>query len=131
MTAPTLSPEDRLVDALAREARGPRRNGIYAMWLFTRVARGLVGPHPVSARAHRRRLELLQHRLSSLSVPPPLRRALTAGIKRVADGTPQAAAIALQQLTAPARETVGAAVAEAIGAAAREALAGARQREDG
>ena len=112
--------EQQLIAALAGEARGPRRNGLFALWLVTRLAEALLPPDPVSPRGHRRRVELLQRRLSGVSVPAPLRRALTAALRQVSEGTPGAAALALHQLVAPARETVGERAASAMtGAAAR------------
>ncbi len=113
--------ERRLVGALAQQERGPGRNGIFALWLFTRVAEAVLPPDLVTARAHRRRVELLQRRLSSVSMPPPLRRALAGALRLVAEGTPRGSAQALQQLVAPAGETVGAHVAAALGLAAGRA----------
>jgi hypothetical protein len=113
--------ERRLTDALAAAERGPDRNGIFALWLFTRVAEAVLPTDPVSTRAHRRRVELLQRRLSSVSMAPPLRRALSGALRVVADGTPRTSALALQQLVAPARETVGAVAADALALAATHA----------
>jgi hypothetical protein len=110
--------EARLVGALAGEERGPGQNGIFALWLFTRVAEAVAPSDPVSPRGHRRRVELLQRRLGSVSMPAPLRRALSGALRLVAEGTPRSAALALQQLVAPARETVGPEVADALAAAA-------------
>jgi hypothetical protein len=115
------SVEDRLVEALAAEARGPKRNGVYAIWLFARVAEGLLPPEPLTAPTNRRRLEALQGRLSSLSLPAPLRRAVTGAIRQAADGSPHDVVMALQQLVAPARETVGPGVARALEAAVAQA----------
>jgi hypothetical protein len=113
--------ERQLVTALAAEARGPRRNGLFALWLLTRTAEALLPPDAVSPRGHRRRVELLQRRLASLSVPAPLRRALSAALRHVGEGTPQGTALALHQLVAPARETVGERAAAALAAAAGRA----------
>lgn len=110
-----------LVTALASEARGPRRNGLFAVWLVARAAEAVLPPDPVSARQHRRRVDLLQRRLSSVSVPLPLRRALPAALRLVAEGTPEAAALALHQLVAPVRESVGGPAADALAAAAARA----------
>jgi hypothetical protein len=63
-------------------------------------------------------VELLQRRLSSVSMPVPLRRALSSALRVVAEGTPRCSALALQQLVAPARETVGAQAADALALAA-------------
>lgn len=113
--------ERQVIAALAGEARGPRRNGLFALWLLLRAAEATLPPDPVSVRAHRRRLDLLQRRLASLSVPAPLRRALPAALRHVAGGTPRDAALALHQLVAPARETVGEPAATALAAAAARA----------
>jgi hypothetical protein len=82
------------------------------------VAEAVAPSDPVSPRGHRRRVELLQRRLGSVSMPAPLRRALSGALRLVAEGTPRSAALALQQLVAPARETVGPEVADALAAAA-------------
>jgi len=113
--------ERQLVAALAVEARGPRRNGLLALWLVTRAAEAVLPPDPVSTRNHRRRVDQLQRRLSSVSVPSPLRRALPAALRLVSEGTPRAAALALHQLVAPARECLGASAADAIAVAAAHA----------
>jgi hypothetical protein len=113
--------EQRLIAALAAEARGPRRNGIFAIWLFARVAESIVPPDPLRIRAHRKRVALLQRRMTTLSIPPPLRRGLASAVRLVADGTPRAAAMALQQLVAPVRDTLGGPIAEVIATAANRA----------
>lgn len=121
--------EARFIAALAAEARGPKRNGIFALWLFAHVAEAALAPGTVSPRNHRKRVELLQRRLSSVSVPPPLKRALAGAIRLLADGTPQSAALALHHLVAPARETVGAGAADALVSAAQRGRRPAAGRE--
>ena len=116
--------ETRLLAALADEVRGPKRNGLFALWLVARAAEAVVPPDGVTPRAHRRRVELLQRRLSSVSVPAPLRRALPAALRHLADGTAQSAALALHQLVAPAREAVSPVAADAL----EEGVAAARRR---
>ncbi len=111
--------EDRLLQAVAESARGPKRNGLFALWMFVRACDGVLPPDQLSARAHHRRLQGLERRLTSLSVPAPLRRALASGVKELAEGNGVAAGIALQRLVAPARETLGGEVADVIGLAAR------------
>jgi hypothetical protein len=54
---------------------------------------------------------------------------MTAALRYVNDGTPQAAALAMHQLVAPARETVGTEAAEALAAVAARARASTSQRE--
>lgn len=113
--------ETQLLAALAAEARGPKRNGLFALWLVARTAEAILPPDAVSLRSHRRRVELLQRRLSSVSVPTALRRALPATFRHIADGTPRAAVLALHQLVAPTREAVSAQAAEVLTAAAARA----------
>jgi hypothetical protein len=69
-----------LVRLLARTARGPRREGIYALWLTVRVTQDLLAVPPIAERAHRRRVQALEHRLATLTLPPQLRRALAAAL---------------------------------------------------
>ena len=89
-----------LVRILAHTARGPRREGVYALWLAVRVAQDLLLVPPPTERAHRRRVVALEHRLASLTLPPQLRRALAA---------------------APSRDGAGAEIGDAIAGAARAA----------
>ena len=111
-----------LLQLLPQTGRGPRREGIFALWLTVRVAQDLVR-EPPAERAHRRRLQALEHRLSSLTLPPPLRRALAAAISQLRDGKPDSAVQVLSQLVAPARESGGADAGEAVSHAARAARA--------
>jgi len=119
VSEPLEAVEERLLEALANSARGPRRNGVFALWMFLRACQGLLPPDALSQRAHYRRLQGLERRFTSLSLPAPLRRALASGLKELADGSGLAAGMALQRLVAPARETLGSEVADAIGSAAR------------
>lgn len=119
MSEPLAVAEEHLLEVLASSARGPKRNGVFALWMFVRACEGMLPPDPLSPRAHHRRLEGLERRYASLSLPGPLRRALASGLRELADGTALAAAMALQRLVAPARETLGGEVAEMIGSAAR------------
>lgn len=59
-----------LVSLLPRTGRGPRREGIFALWLLLRVAQDLLLDPPLADRAMRRRLANLEARLSSLTIPP-------------------------------------------------------------
>jgi hypothetical protein len=86
-----------------------------------RVAQDLLQDPPPSERAHRRRLQALEHRLSSLTVPTPLRRALTTALSQLREGRPDVAAQVLSQLAAPAREAGGAEAGDALVQAARAA----------
>jgi hypothetical protein len=112
-------PEGRLLELLAQSPRGPKRNGVFAVWIFVRVCDGLLLTPPLSLRAHRRRLEALERRLASLSVPAPLKRALASAVRELFDGGRLQAAMALQRLAVPARETLGPEVGDALGLAAR------------
>ncbi len=114
-----------LLELLPRTARGPKRDGIFALWLTVRVARDVRGGSPGLDRAHRRRVGALEQRLSSLAVPPPLRRALAAAVAELQEPDASGAARALSQLVAPARETTGADAAEAVALAAKAARQGA------
>ena len=111
-----------LLQLLPQTGRGPRREGIFALWLTLRVAQDLVRDPPAE-RAHRRRLQALEHRLSSLTLPPPLRRALAAAISQLRDARPETAVQVLSQLVAPARESGGPEAGEAVSHAARAARA--------
>ena len=115
-----------LLGVLPHTARGPRREGIFALWLTVRVAQDLLRDPPPAERAHRRRLQALEHRLSSLTVPPPLRRALVAAISQLKDARPETTAQVLSQLVAPAREAGGVEAGEAVAQAVRNARAAIR-----
>ena len=114
-----------LLTLLPQTGRGPKREGIFALWLTLRVAQDLVRDPPAD-RAHRRRLQALEHRLSSLTLPPPLRRALAAAISQLRDVRSETAAQVLSQLVAPAREAGGPEAGEAVAQAARAARASLR-----
>ncbi|UCF41954.1 MAG: hypothetical protein JSW43_06430 [Gemmatimonadota bacterium] len=119
MTDLLLLAEDRLLQGLAAEARGPKRNGLYALWLFLRQCDGRLPPGVLSERADRARLERLEKRLSSLSLPAPLRRALPGSVRELKEGRADGIAVGLQQLVAPAREALGRGAADAVALAAR------------
>lgn len=121
MTPATVGAEDRLVTLVAEARRGPRRDGLYALWLVVRAAEGCLPPSPVSRRNHRRRLLALETRLGGLALPAPLRRAFTAARDHLEPGTAAAAAIVLSELVAPARDVLGPEAADAVAAAARAA----------
>src|SRR6266540_2700456 len=113
--------EERLVTLIAESARGPQREGLFALWLVVRAAEGLLPPAPVSAKNHRRRLQALETRIGSLALPAPLKRALAAARQHLETATPNAAALVLSQLTAPARDVLGSEAADAVTVAARSA----------
>lgn len=113
--------EARLVALVAEAERGPRRDGLYALWLVLRAAEALLPPDPISLKNHRRRLVALENRLGGLALPAPLKRALSGARTQLEPGTPAAAAVVLAQLVAPTRDVLGAEAAEAVAAAARDA----------
>jgi hypothetical protein len=115
-----------LLGLLPQTGRGPRREGIFALWLIVRVTQDLLRDPPPGERAHRRRLQALEHRLSSLTLPPPLRRALSAALSKLREARPEIAAQVLSQLVAPAREAGGPEAGEALAHAARAARVVAR-----
>ena len=117
----TTPAEERLVTLIAEAARGPQREGLFALWLIVRAAEALLPPAPVSAKNHRRRLQALETRLGGLALPAPLKRALVAARQHLETATPDAAAMVLSQLTAPARDVLGPEAAEAVAVAARAA----------
>jgi hypothetical protein len=121
MMRATSAAEDRLVALVAASPRGPRRDGLYALWLTLRAAEALLPPAPVSPKNHRRRLQALETRLASLALPGPLKRALAAARTHLDPATPGAAAVVLTQLVAPARDVLGPEAADALSLAARAA----------
>ena len=121
MNPVTTPAEERLIDLVAAAVRGPERQGLFALWLVVRTAEGLLPPNPLSSKNHRRRVQALTSRLSSFALPGPLKRALAAACHHLAAATPDAAALVLSQLVAPAREVLGAEAGEAVAVAARGA----------
>ncbi len=115
--------ETFLAETLGTAMRGPRRNGLFAVWLVLRCCGDLLPPNRVGERGHSRRVEGLERRLHGLSLPGPLRRALTGALQQLREGTPAAAGIALQQLVAPVDETLGATSGKTIARAANLARA--------
>ena len=111
----------RLVELLGHTARGPRREGVYAVWLVVRAAETRQLEPPLPAKVRGRQLEGVKQRLATLTLPAPVRRAVATSLSLLAEDAPDAAASALHQLTAPAREALGPEVAEAVAAAARAA----------
>lgn len=116
--APT---EHHLIKNLETTLRGPKRNGLFAVWLLVRVCDGMLPPLNLSPKANGRRLEGLKRRLSSLTMQPPLRRALTGCLRELEAGTPDAACLALRQLEAPVRDVLGTDTAEAVSWATQRA----------
>lgn len=103
-----------LLRTLAGAARGPRRDGAFAVWLAVRIAEDLASGLTHSERAHRRRVQGLERRLTSLTLPPPLRRALVGVLAHLRETRPEAAHLAMTQLMAPVRDTLGVEAGEAV-----------------
>jgi len=116
-------PSLTLVDVLAKSARGPKQQGVYALWLTLRAALDLCLDPALPERAHRRRIAALERRISSLTLPPPLRRALAGAMADLRDPAPDTAARVLRQLVAPAGDTLGQTVKDIV----REAVETAQQ----
>jgi hypothetical protein len=113
MKSPTDGPRV-LLKALSTVERGPRRDGTFAVWLTVRVATDLAQEPDWGERAHRKRLQALESRLTSLSLPPPLKRALAATLSQLWGLAPASPGMALAQLVAPVRESLGAEAADAV-----------------
>ena len=113
-----------LLQTLATAERGARRDGAFAIWLLVRVAVDLAEEPEWPERAHRRRLQSLERRLTSLSLAPALRRALGTALVQLRDSKAESIAGALAALVGPVRESVGAEAAEAV----RRVVAGLRGR---
>jgi hypothetical protein len=111
-----------LVQVMATMARGPRRDAAFALWLVVRVAEDILAVPALPERGQRRRVAALEKRLSSLSLPPAFRRALTGAVVQLRELRPEAAAGALVQLAAPVTDTLG---SEAAGVVLRVARAAA------
>ena len=126
----SLRADTDLLELLPALNRGPRREGVFALWLIVRVALDLLLDPPLAERAVRRRIAALELRLSSLTLPGPLRRALNAALPQLATaaGTPAEVPQILSQLVAPAREAAGPEAGEAVNRAALAARQRLRER---
>jgi hypothetical protein len=117
-----LTPSGAVIVKLMGEAqRGPRREGLFALWLTLRLAEDLLLLPPQPERSVKRRVVALEKRLSSMSLPGTLRRALVAALASLGEPSRGQAAAVLHQLVAPAREALGAEAAETLTRAARAA----------
>jgi hypothetical protein len=123
------SVEERLIEEMHATARGPKRNALFALWLIVRQCAGILPPDPLTDEASAMRLARLERRLSSLTLPAALRRALQASGRELRSGHPNRAALTLQQLSAPAREAVGMGAGDALLVAARHARRALRATE--
>lgn len=104
---------------LAATARGSRRDAAFATWLVLRVAEDLLLHGDLPERGVRRRVQSLEARLSSLTVPGGFRRALGSVIGVLRDPRPEAIRAALAQLAGPAGDLLGSEAAGAIQRLAR------------
>lgn len=114
-------PVQTLLALLPGFGRGPKREGVFALWLTLRVAQDFHLDPPLPERLVRRRIAALATRLSSLTLPAPLRRALNATVQQLVDAGPEDIPQILNQLVAPAREATGTEAAEALRHAAQAA----------
>lgn len=116
-----------LLGLLRDSDRGPRREGLLALWLVLRVAEDLAeGDLP--ERGHRRRVTALERRLTSLTLPPTVRRGLQAALGELKGTAPDGATLALLSLVAPARDGIGADAADTLARAARRVAATLQHR---
>ena len=116
-----------LVKLMGEMPRGPRREGVFALWLTVRVAEDLLLVPPQPDRAVKRRVAALERRLSSLTLSAPLRRALVAALAALDNPRREQVGQVLNLLVAPAREALGGDASEILGRAARSAAQRARE----
>ena len=117
-----LTPCGMVIVKLMGEApRGPRREGLFALWLTLRVVEDLLLVPAQSERAIKRRVAALERRLSSMSLPGPLRRALVASLGTLSEPNRAQVGAVLHYLVAPVREVLGAEAAETLARAGRVA----------
>ena len=110
-----------LVRVMGETPRGPRREGVFALWLLLRVAEDLLLLPPPPERGTRRRVAALEQRLSSLSLPAPLRRALVSALSELKEPRRERVGQVLLLLVAPAREALGTEASDVMARAARSA----------
>jgi hypothetical protein len=123
MSHHALEPADRaLVAALAASARGPERDGVFALWLVVRAALGGAALPAAPAR-QADRLKAVGQRVRNLTAPAPLRRSLGAALADLLPARGIPAAVVLSHLAAPAAESCPSAAAAAVLAAARSVRA--------
>jgi hypothetical protein len=118
-----------LVKLMGEMPRGPRREGVFALWLTLRVTEDLLLLPEQPERSVKRRVAALAQRLSSLSLPGALRRALISALSELEQIPRGRVGQVLLLLVAPTREALGPEAAELIARAARGA--GQRIKEPG
>jgi len=118
-----------LVRVMGEMPRGPKREGVFALWLLLRVAEDLLLLPPPPERGSRRRVAALEQRLSSLTLPGPLRRALVAALAELKEPRRERVGQVFLLLVAPAREALGAEASDVMARAARSAAQRIRDGE--
>ena len=109
-----------LIQLMGAAPRGPKREGLFALWLTVRVIEDLGQSPAPPERGHRRRVTALEQRLSSQALPGPLRRGINGTLLALKEADrPQVPAL-LSQLAAPAREAIGPEAGDLLLRAARE-----------
>jgi len=115
--------ERAVCELLARAARGPQRNGLFAVWLLLRVTSDLLPREGSPDRAQRRRVQAMEQRLRSLTLPATLRESMTRAAEILTGGSADGALTALREIQQPVRDALGPRAADVI----REALSEAQQ----
>ena len=114
MTDRLTDAELQLLEVLTAAARGPKQDGAFALWLLVRYCDGMLPPASLTERIARRRFEQLERRLSSLTLPAPLRRGIAGALRELRDGGRPEVSLALHQLVAPSRDALGTGAADAL-----------------
>lgn len=115
-----LTPAGRaLIELMAVAPRGPRRDGLFALWLVVHVAEDLQSAAGTFERSYRRRVGLLEQRISSLALPPALRRGLSRTIEALKTAPAGPAGPLLSGLVGAVRDGVGPDAADLVQKAAK------------
>lgn len=112
--------ERELCQMFASAVHGPKRNGLFAVWLIFRVAGDALLPSGISERGRKRRAEALGRRLASLTLPSGLRTAVRQATDLIAQQPLPPVAEMLRTLEPRVRETLGGRAAAVVRAAAEE-----------
>jgi hypothetical protein len=115
------SHERELCEMFANAAHGPRRNGLFAVWLILRVSGDAIAESGLSERARRRRSEALARRLASLNLPDALRSSVRETAELTTLQSLNVVPDALRDLIPTVRDTLGVRAAAVLTAAADEA----------
>ncbi len=115
-----LTPASRaLIELMAAAPRGPRRDGLFALWLVVHVAEDLQSAAGTLERSYRRRVGLLEQRISSLALPPALKRGLARTIEGLKTAPAGPAGPLLSGLVGAVKEGVGSDAADLVQKAAK------------